>query len=122
LAVHFDVHRSSDIQGFEQSGLGVDRALRARARVNGARTRLDGPAPPASSFIPAITVERLRPDASVTRACPPAPSIVAVAPSNSRRLAFVQQWRHHRKESRERLLGDLHTGTLLRGSNQTGDP
>ena len=33
----------------------------------------------------AITVERLMPDASVTRACPPRPNISAAAPANTRR-------------------------------------
>ena len=88
----------------------------------GARTRPDGDAPPATSFIPAITVERLIPDASVTRACPPRPNMLRRRARHQPPLPLIQQRRHHLEESRERLRRDLHTATLLRANNNAGNP
>lgn len=71
------------VECLHQARLGVD--VRALGPAPGARTRAERDGPPATSRIPAITVERLIPDASVTRAWPPRPNKSAAAPANSRR-------------------------------------
>jgi len=94
LAVDFDVQRSNDIGVPRVSGCTNSSSASSSpgwVSINGfgpapgARTRSNGPAPAATSRIPVITVLRLNPDASVTRAWPPRPSICAAAPASRRR-------------------------------------
>ena len=91
------------------------RAGRAGASVSdlspppGARSRAEGSMPAATSASALITVLRLIPEAVATAVLPPRPSISAVGTGDDPALHLVHMRQDHLEESREPLLGDLHT-------------